>query len=127
VQHSVLGERWVYNACGDPVYARVLATAILTGGAHAEADVVTSTGYERRPATTKVSGSGVPDATVLAVGAVSYRDEGTKTIVRTGNLELTVARVIDAIDAPNTAGVGVLTGTWPGQDEPVLLASAAYV
>jgi len=25
--HSVLGKRWVYDACGDPVYANVLATA----------------------------------------------------------------------------------------------------
>jgi hypothetical protein len=23
-QHSVLGERWVYDACGDPVYVRAL-------------------------------------------------------------------------------------------------------
>jgi hypothetical protein len=126
-QHSVLGERWVYNACGDPVYAQALATAILTGGAQAEVDVVTSAGHERRPATTKVSGSGGQDTTVPVVGAVSYRDEGTKTVVRTGNLELALSRVIDVMDARNTAGVGVLTGTWPGQDEPALLASADYV
>ena len=31
-QHSVLGERWVYDGCGDPVWASTLATAITTGG-----------------------------------------------------------------------------------------------
>src|ERR1700749_423353 len=30
--HSFLGPRWVYDGCGDPVWARALATAILTGG-----------------------------------------------------------------------------------------------
>ena len=27
--HSVLGRRWVYDACGDPVYVAALASAIL--------------------------------------------------------------------------------------------------
>src|SRR5690349_7871092 len=31
-QHSVLGERWVYDGCGDPVWASTLATAIVMGG-----------------------------------------------------------------------------------------------
>ncbi|WP_353850472.1 hypothetical protein [Solwaraspora sp. WMMA2056] len=28
-EHSVLGRRWVYDGCGDPVYAAALADAIL--------------------------------------------------------------------------------------------------
>src|SRR4051812_37051985 len=36
MQHSVLGRRWVYDACGDPVYAEALAAAILTGAAQAD-------------------------------------------------------------------------------------------
>jgi hypothetical protein len=35
-EHSVLGTRWVYDGCADPVWASALATAILTGGAQAE-------------------------------------------------------------------------------------------
>lgn len=31
MDHSVLGKRWVYDACADPVYIKALATAILTG------------------------------------------------------------------------------------------------
>jgi len=28
-EHSVLGRRWVYDACGDPVYVAALTSAIL--------------------------------------------------------------------------------------------------
>src|SRR5262245_25428215 len=30
--HSVLGRRWVYDGCGDPIWAATTTTAILTGG-----------------------------------------------------------------------------------------------
>src|SRR4051794_23253684 len=33
--HSVLGPRWVYDGCGDPVWAATLAAAIVTGGTQA--------------------------------------------------------------------------------------------
>lgn len=36
MEHSVLGRRWVYDACGDPVYAQVLAATIVSGGREAE-------------------------------------------------------------------------------------------
>ena len=35
-EHSVLGTRWVYDACGDPVWASALASTVLTGGTEAE-------------------------------------------------------------------------------------------
>ena len=35
MQHSVLGDRWIYDACADPVYAAALATEMLQGGAGA--------------------------------------------------------------------------------------------
>ena len=31
--HTTLGDRWIYDACHDPVYVRALVTAIMTGGA----------------------------------------------------------------------------------------------
>src|SRR5262245_6582171 len=34
--HSVLGKRWVYDGCADPVWAATLTTAILTGGTQAQ-------------------------------------------------------------------------------------------
>jgi hypothetical protein len=124
IQHSVLGERWVYDACGDPTYAQALATAIVTGGTQADLDVVTDGGYERREATTKVAGSGSPGSAVPHVGPVAHWNEGKATIIRSGNLEMTVLRVIDEPSTGNIPGVSVLTGTWPGQDTPAYLASA---
>src|SRR5690349_10364756 len=32
MEHSVLGTRWIYDGCGDPVWAAALATTVLTGG-----------------------------------------------------------------------------------------------
>jgi len=44
---------------------------------------------------------------------------GTDTIISAGDLELTVVRVIDA---DRVSGSAMLTGTWPGQTNPALLA-----
>ena len=124
-QHSVLGERWVYDACGDPVYVRALATAVLSGGTQAEIDVVTDTGQERRQATTRVSGSGSPDSAITPIGSASCSSEGTTTVIRTSHLELTLFRTIDP-DRENgvRGGTQSLVGTWPGHDTPALLALA---
>lgn len=127
-QHSVLGERWVYDACGDPAYAQALASAILCGGTEAELEVVTDEGRERREATTKVTGSGLPGSGVPQVGPVSYFNEGTMTIISSGDLELTVFRAIEVPTAvAKVPEVFVLTGTWPGQGTPALLASARSI
>lgn len=122
LQHSVLGERWVYDACGDPVYAKALATAILTGGCQAEMEVVTETGPQRREATTRVSGSGSPGTAVPAVDSVTCANDGTTTVVRAGDLELLILRAVDGDDAQ--AGAQTLIGTWPGHRAPALLALA---
>ncbi len=122
VQHSVLGTRWVYDACGDPVYAQALAAAILTGGSQADLEFVTDTGTERRQSATEVSGSGSPDSEVPTVGPVAYVSKGARTVVTSDHLELIVVRVIGAHDADGDAHT--LVGTWPEHDAPALLASA---
>jgi hypothetical protein len=124
-QHSVLGERWVYDACGDPVYVRALATVVLSGGAHAELDVVTDAGQVRLDATTQVSGSGSGDSDIPLIGPVSLSNEATATVIRVPRLVLTLLRVIDP-DSERDARTGQerLVGTWPGHDDPALLALA---
>jgi len=124
-RHSVLGERWVYDACVDPVYVQALGTAILSGGTQAELEVVTDVGQERRQATTRVSGSGSPDTAIPSIGPVSYSSRGTTTVVRAGHLELTLFRTIDP-NRENCAqgGTQALVGTWPRNDTPAVLALA---
>jgi hypothetical protein len=120
-QHSVLGQRWVYDACGDPVYVGALATAALNGGRQADVEIVTDTGREQWQATTLVSGSGSSDIAMAPVGSVSYSSEGTTTVIRTRHLELTLVRVLDH---QPVAGDGAqrLEGTWPERDGPAVLA-----
>jgi hypothetical protein len=126
MHHSVLGERWVYDACGDPVYVTALATTILSGGSQAELDVVTDAGPERREATTRVSGSGSADSATPSIASVTCSNEGTTTVIRANGLELTLLRVVDPdpkSDSPR--GRQTLVGTWPDHDSPALLALAA--
>jgi hypothetical protein len=122
-QHSVLGERWVYDASGDPVYVLALATAVLSGGTQAELEVMTDTGPEPRPATTLASGSGSPGTSIPPIGSVSSSSEGTTTVISAGDLEVTLFRVLDPRpDQAPLAGTQSLTGTWPRHESPALLA-----
>jgi hypothetical protein len=123
MQHSVLGPRWVYDGCADPVAMGALAAAILTGGHEAELEIDTGAGLERREPTVRVVGSGTPPAAVPELAAVAATDGPDATVVSAGPLVLTVRRRLD-LPEPTTAGAQALHGTWAGTDAPVLLATA---
>jgi Maltokinase N-terminal cap domain len=123
MHHSVLGPRWVYDGCADPVAVWALAAAILTGGHEAELEVDTGAGMERREPTVRVVGSGTPPAAVPELTAVAAEDGPDGTTVSAGALVLTVRRWLDGPE-PATAGAQTLYGTWDGTDRPVLLAMA---
>jgi Maltokinase N-terminal cap domain len=93
--HTVLGKRWVYDGCGDPVWAATLAAAILTGGT--QADMYFEQDGERIdvPPRMQVRGSGSPGTGLPDVTSIdSVTDEGTVTVVRAGDLSLRLARVV---------------------------------
>ena len=48
MQHSVLGRRWVYDACSDPVYVTALAAAILAGAPQSELEIESADGTRHR-------------------------------------------------------------------------------
>lgn len=104
-KHSVLGKRWVYDASGDPVYAHVVADAIATAAHEAEEIIQDENGKrERRQPMMTLRGSGI------AEGAA-----GRPTKVET-------VRVLDpsfTVDGP------MLTGAWPQDGRPYVLAYAA--
>jgi Maltokinase N-terminal cap domain len=107
-EHSVLGPRWVYDACGDPVWAEQLMTVIATGGGQAEQYFEVAGRREVREPSMTVSGGGLdlPDQPSRAIGAV--HDDGETTVTRYGDLDLVVVRRLGAeIDAEAT-----LTGGW---------------
>ncbi|MDO3685238.1 hypothetical protein [Micromonospora sp. C28ISP2-4] len=143
VEHSVLGRRWVYDACGDPVYPPLLAAAALADAGQAEEYFEVDGKREVRPASMTLTGSRTgrpvpappvspasaapvspalePAGPVSAGPAPAGPDDGGVTVVRVGDVELAVVRRPVPADVPAAGG---LAGTWPGQDEPVLLAYA---
>lgn len=122
-EHSVLGRRWVYDGCGDPVWATTLATAILTGGHQSEMYLVENGERVALPARMRVSGSGRPGTDVPAVAAIDSTVDtsvdasptppggGWLTVVRVGPLELWLARVVGTPIARDNTLTGELAGS----------------
>jgi hypothetical protein len=124
-EHTVLGKRWVYDACGDPVYANALAATILADGVQAEEYFEIEGRRDFRTPTARVIGSGDGArelSTVDTVADLSCSTDGVVTVIRATAWELTINRVIDPKADP--AGEYTLTGTWSDQATPVLLAIA---
>jgi hypothetical protein len=121
MEHSVLGTRWVYDACGDPVYVAALAAAILTGQEEAQQFVEVDGALEPRASSVKVKGSGAPGSGVPSVTPVAPVTEDSVTSIDAGKLTLLVNRVLD-LGTPGPEDSAALRGTWAGQEEPVLLA-----
>ncbi|WP_158375396.1 CG0192-related protein [Cellulosimicrobium cellulans] len=105
MEHSVLGTRWVYDGPGDPVYRAELARVVREGDTQVRMWVETPDGREEREPTARVRGSGAGDA----AGA--------------GDPEVVVVR--EPLAGADVPASRALTGTWAGQDVPVVLAYLA--
>ncbi|MBB6628252.1 hypothetical protein H5V45_13065 [Nocardioides sp. KIGAM211] len=129
MEHSVLGARWVYDACGDPVGMAALATAVLTGGSEAEQYFEEDGRREVREPSMTVRGSGSDepsDASSPAADAVEPHDDGGVTTIRVDAREVLVARVLGTDLTAGGPVDGTLTGRWDGQ-EPVTLAAVRHL
>ncbi|MFG1739929.1 hypothetical protein ACGFLT_18065 [Micromonospora chalcea] len=120
IEHSVLGRRWAYDACGDPVYPPLLAAAVLADAGQAEEYFEVDGKREARPASMTLTGSRTGRPVPTGPVSADPGDDGV-TVVRVGDVELAVVRRPVPADVPAAGG---LAGAWPGQDEPVLLAYA---
>ncbi|RZU74716.1 hypothetical protein EV384_3192 [Micromonospora kangleipakensis] len=119
--HSVLGPRWVYDACGDPVYAAALAAAILGGTGQAEEFFEVDGERQVRAPSMAITSSAAGDVDVPAVGAPRRVVDGDPAVIGTDTVELAVVRRPGAGDGRPGA---TLSGTWPGQPTPLPLAYA---
>lgn len=132
MEHSVLGTRYVYDATGDPVYARALATAILHGPAQA-GQVAAASGQTIEPTMTVRGEGSLADRSREEIDALlddldveSAEIAGEATVVDAGAFTLTVQHLLDVVsDADLSAGQARLLGTWPGREEPAVLATLA--
>jgi Maltokinase N-terminal cap domain len=117
--HSVLGKRWVYDGCGDPVWAATLAAAITTGGTQAQMVIERDGQLVDVPARMEVRGSGSAGADVPAITSVdSVQDDGPITTVVAGPVTISLARVVGT----PVSGDATLTGSVADQDLGVLVA-----
>ncbi|WP_406076632.1 CG0192-related protein [Micromonospora sp. NBC_00858] len=121
-EHSVLGPRWVYDGCADPVYATALAQAILADTGQAEQYIEVDGRRELREPTMTIAASGAGDADVAPVGAVRRVVDEDTTLIVTDSVELVVVRRPGGGDAG--ASGATLLGTWNGQPTSVPLAYA---
>ncbi len=117
-EHSVLGERWVYDGLGDPVFTRMLAAAAMTGCGQAISMVERGGRWVLLPTQVRLSGGGWNDERVALDGFAPEADEANWAVLRNDRFELRVARRPEPGGQPPIG----LTGTWPGQNEPVILA-----
>jgi hypothetical protein len=123
-EHSVLGQRWVYDACGDPVYAAVLTRAILGDTDQAELLLDVDGRLVRREPTMTITRSGAQPADLPPVGSILRVGAGDPTVIETDSVELAVVRRLDT-GTPAGTLAGTLAGTWSGQPVPLPLAYAS--
>ena len=122
MQHSVLGPRWVYDACADPIYAAALAASIMLGQPQAEQYLEVAENLEVLPQSVIVQSTGPKHDAVPDTHSLKTRSTAAGTTIATANLHLVVNRGLELQD--QAAGPLMLTGTWPGQSENVILAAA---
>lgn len=127
MDHSVLGQRWAYDGCADPVWVATTLAATLGGGQEAE-QVVARDGKEvpydngtTARGTGTVDHGGIPVPTAPADLGVAR--DGRRTSVRVGEVHLVVAH-LPLEDPGPPAGAALLEVAWPGQDDPVPVAWA---
>lgn len=125
MQHSVLGSRWVYDACADPIYVAALAASILLGQPQAEQYLEIEGRLEVLTESVIVRSTGPDHDAVPNDYSATPRTTAAGTAIETTNLRLLVVRQLD-FDT-QTVGRLELTGTWEGQEDQVKLAAITIV
>ena len=94
MQHSVLGTRYVYDACADPVFVATALTTIRSGGCQADLLVMRTDGTQvhREPNAT-AKGAGVPTVPQHDPGSPVFpTDQSDRTTIAGADFVLTVMR-----------------------------------
>ncbi|MEH0930247.1 CG0192-related protein [Micromonospora sp. CPCC 205558] len=121
-EHSVLGPRWVYDGCADPVYAAALAHAILAGSGQADEYFEVDGRREVREPTMTVVATESGNDNPPSVGALRRVVDQDSTLISTDTVEMVVVRR-PGVGADGATGA-TLIGTWDGQPTSVPLAYA---
>ncbi len=119
MEHSVLGTRWVYDACFDAIYLNELVRVILTGDVEAAEIVETPEGKVPRATTVQVRGSGESEASIEVSPDVSPVRSDAQTVVDVGEFVVMIPHVLEE-GVPTTELS--LSGVWAGRGEAITLA-----
>lgn len=111
MEHSVLGTRYVYDACADPVFIATVLDTIRSGGRQADLRVKRADGTEvDREANATANGEGVSTVPHHDPGRpVTSTDESDRTTIAASGIELNVMRRLGG----GPAGPA-LTGSYEG-------------
>lgn len=127
MEHSVLGQRWVYDATADPVYVRELAAALLAGKPQAAQNVVVGNALESLPETAWLSSTGTPDVELPELNVGAPRTSAGVTRIPAGPLNFDVVRELELEEFDTSATIAraaELTLAWAGRQVPVVIAAA---
>ncbi|MFE2422148.1 1,4-alpha-glucan branching protein [Streptomyces hokutonensis] len=108
MEHGVLGPRWAYDGCHDPVLTAELV-AFIEGRTQAQAQSVSDT-LDR-----EVARSWTGTAPLPALGAPNDTDETTEFAVPDGPV-LRLHRVLTPGSTPPEGALGQVTGAWAQAD-----------
>ncbi|MGY5059474.1 maltokinase N-terminal cap-like domain-containing protein [Streptomyces sp. 900105755] len=110
MEHGVLGTRWAYDGCHDPVLTAGLL-ALIEGRAEAQAQSITDT-PDREVARSYAGAGPVP-----GLGAPADTDRSTEFAVPGGDgLVLRLRRVLTAGSTAPDGALGHVTGAWEQPD-----------
>ncbi len=121
MNHSVLGKRWVYDGLRDPLFVTMLAAVTMTGQGEALGMAVYDGRWYIAPTNVRIHGGGWTQDRVPVDGFKLTSEAAALSTLRSDRFELIVFRRPQR----RVEGRLQLVATWPGNDEPVLLATVA--
>ncbi|WP_062005195.1 maltokinase N-terminal cap-like domain-containing protein [Arthrobacter alpinus] len=113
MKHSVLGDRWVYDATADPVYVGELAAALLAGKPQAVKTRETDGKIETLPDTAELFSTGTSGTQIPTPEIAAPTTAHGIVNIPVGALTLSVVRELDLAGVvPAKKALGV---TWAGR------------
>lgn len=119
MSHSVLGNRWVYDGLSDPLFVVMLAGVTMTGQGEALGMVVSDGRWYIAPSRVRIHAGGWTNERVPVDRFEPASHDQLEPVLRNDRFELKFFRR----PQPGDLGGMRLTATWPGQDQPVVLAA----
>lgn len=106
MEHSVLGRRWIYDGCGDPVWAAGLVHSIRSGGSQSQMVVEVDGQQVDVPPRMRVHGTGSETLGPSPVVLGHAVDDAASTTMLADGRPLVLKRILTPGDAEGEALVG---------------------